>query len=242
MTPSNSRAGMSRRRRGHGEGLGAPGGQDRQDRRPGPRRALPARPRARHLAARPDRPRRAGAGPLPAPPLCYRTALKNRIHATLIAFGHPVPVSDLFGAEGTRAAREPGGPRALGDDVCGACTSWTSSTRRSRLRGRAPGRGCRSPVVPLLMTIPGIAWVLGHHRRGARRHRQVQQSQEARRVHGALPDRPPVGRRDDRGPSPRTAPGTCAGRSSRRPPTPPGTRRIEAVRAHQEATRPSACR
>ena len=30
----------------------------------------------------------------------HRTALKNRIHATLIAFGHPVPVSDLFGVSG----------------------------------------------------------------------------------------------------------------------------------------------
>ncbi|HWP63806.1 MAG TPA: hypothetical protein VNO86_10075, partial [Candidatus Binatia bacterium] len=30
----------------------------------------------------------------------HRTALKNRIHATLIAFGHHVPVSDLFGARG----------------------------------------------------------------------------------------------------------------------------------------------
>src|SRR5437867_4579859 len=30
----------------------------------------------------------------------HRTALKNRIHATLIAFGHPCPVSDLFGTAG----------------------------------------------------------------------------------------------------------------------------------------------
>jgi len=30
----------------------------------------------------------------------HRTALKNRIHATLMTFGHPVPVSDLFGATG----------------------------------------------------------------------------------------------------------------------------------------------
>ena len=30
----------------------------------------------------------------------HRTALKNRIHATLLAFGHPCPVSDLFGAAG----------------------------------------------------------------------------------------------------------------------------------------------
>src|SRR5436853_3017962 len=30
----------------------------------------------------------------------HRTALKNRIHATLVAFGVPCPVSDLFGAKG----------------------------------------------------------------------------------------------------------------------------------------------
>src|SRR3954465_13236923 len=32
----------------------------------------------------------------------HRTALKNRIHATLMAFGHPCPVSDLFGVAGRR--------------------------------------------------------------------------------------------------------------------------------------------
>jgi len=31
-----------------------------------------------------------------------RTALKNRIHATHITFGHPLPVSDLFGVAGRR--------------------------------------------------------------------------------------------------------------------------------------------
>ncbi len=30
----------------------------------------------------------------------HRVSLKNRIHATLIAFGHPVPVSDLFSPGG----------------------------------------------------------------------------------------------------------------------------------------------
>jgi transposase len=30
----------------------------------------------------------------------HRTTLKNRIHATLITFGHPCPVSDLFGLAG----------------------------------------------------------------------------------------------------------------------------------------------
>jgi transposase len=30
----------------------------------------------------------------------HRTALKHRIHATLLAFGKPCPVSDLFGVGG----------------------------------------------------------------------------------------------------------------------------------------------
>ena len=32
----------------------------------------------------------------------HRTGLKNRIHATLITFGHPVPMADLFGVEGRK--------------------------------------------------------------------------------------------------------------------------------------------
>src|SRR5499427_10481362 len=32
----------------------------------------------------------------------HRTALKNRIHQTLISFGKPCPVSDLFGSSGRR--------------------------------------------------------------------------------------------------------------------------------------------
>src|SRR3954451_23745736 len=32
----------------------------------------------------------------------HRTALKNRIHATLLTFGHPCPVADLFGVAGRR--------------------------------------------------------------------------------------------------------------------------------------------
>jgi transposase len=32
----------------------------------------------------------------------HRTAVKNRIHATLMAFGHPVVVTDLFGASGRK--------------------------------------------------------------------------------------------------------------------------------------------
>jgi transposase len=30
----------------------------------------------------------------------HKSSLKNRIHPTLINFGRPCPVTDLFGAEG----------------------------------------------------------------------------------------------------------------------------------------------
>jgi transposase len=39
----------------------------------------------------------------------HRTTLKNRIHATLITFGHPCPVSDCS-ARRPRAARLDGDP------------------------------------------------------------------------------------------------------------------------------------
>ena len=60
----------------------------------------------------------------------HRTALKNRIHATLISFGHPVPVADLFGVAGREllaadvpAALERDAPRR----ACPWSTSWTSA-------------------------------------------------------------------------------------------------------------------
>ncbi len=93
----------------------------------------------------------------------HRTALKNRIHATLIAFGHPVPVSDLFGARGrellaTLAIPEPW-----------ATTLATSLRFVDELDAEIDvceadlrAQGADHPYVPLLMTAPGIAWVLGY--------------------------------------------------------------------------------
>src|SRR4029450_5972168 len=79
-------------------------------------RALPPRPGPLDPAAHPALPPRDLAPELwlPAPGVRaererarfrlhlvrHRTALKNRVHATLLAFGKPCPVSDLFGAGG----------------------------------------------------------------------------------------------------------------------------------------------
>jgi transposase len=35
----------------------------------------------------------------------HKSSLKNRIHSTLITFGHPCPVSDLFGVAGRQLLR-----------------------------------------------------------------------------------------------------------------------------------------
>jgi transposase len=93
----------------------------------------------------------------------HRSALKNRIHATLIAFGHPCPVSDLFGVGGRQLLERLALPAAWRqtletslyvvdelDDEIGEC-----ERELRRL-------GADHPYVPLLTTIPGIAWTLGY--------------------------------------------------------------------------------
>lgn len=92
-----------------------------------------------------------------------RTRLKNRVHATLIAHGHPCPVSDLFGTSG----------RALLDRL-ELPEPWRGTLEAS-LRlidildeqvsgiGRELGRlGREHPSVRLLTSCPGIGPVLGY--------------------------------------------------------------------------------
>src|SRR3954453_16853052 len=93
----------------------------------------------------------------------HRSSLKQRIHQTLVAFGHPCPVTDLFGAEGRRRlARmelpdpwrsDVGASLALIDDLEGRIGSLERELRQL---------GAEHPYVPLLRTAPGIAWVLGY--------------------------------------------------------------------------------
>ncbi len=93
----------------------------------------------------------------------HRTALKNRIHATLIAFGHPVPVADLFGTAG----RELLGRLAIPEPW--ATTLATSLRLVDELDDEIDAcerdlraQGADHPYVGLLRTAPGIAWVLGY--------------------------------------------------------------------------------
>jgi len=93
----------------------------------------------------------------------HRTALKNRIHATLIAFGHPVPVSDLFGVAGRELLASLAIPEP-----------WATTLERSlrfvdeldaqidECEAELRAMGADHPYVELLRTVPGIGWVLGY--------------------------------------------------------------------------------
>lgn len=93
----------------------------------------------------------------------HRTALKNRIHATLATFGEPVGVADLFGTAGRELLVRLDLP-----------APWATTLGRSleivddldrRIAGcetELRALGARHPYVPLLVTLPGIGPILGY--------------------------------------------------------------------------------
>jgi transposase len=91
----------------------------------------------------------------------HRTALKNRIHATLMTFGHPVPVSDLFGAAG----RDLLAGLAIPEPWAGTLATSLAMVDELEVRIDACERdlrtlGAEHRYVRLLCTVPGISWVL----------------------------------------------------------------------------------
>ncbi len=229
------------------KGLAPAGRQDRQDRCLGPRRARPAGPRARDLAARPGDPGRARAGPLPAPPRPPPDGAEepDPRHAHRLRSPGPGdrPVRGRGPGAARRASRSPSPgrrpwPRASRfvdelDREIDACEAraaarWAPTTRTSRC----------------CVTVPGIAWVLGYTIASEIGDiGRFSSAQEARRVHRAVSVRPPVGRpgrpraaRQERAQVP--ALGAHRGRHPRRPA--PGLPR--ALRADQAAPRSPARR
>lgn len=91
----------------------------------------------------------------------HRTQLKNRIHSILITHGIPNPSSDLFGVGGRRLVER-----------IRLSEPWQSTTAASlalidsldeeisACERELKALGADHPYVPLLMTCPGIAWVL----------------------------------------------------------------------------------
>ncbi|HEY3359401.1 MAG TPA: IS110 family transposase [Polyangia bacterium] len=93
----------------------------------------------------------------------HRAALKARIHASLIAHGHPCPVSDLFGRRG-RALLEgfalPGAWRTSTEASLRVIAHLDEEIDASEAELRR--LGADHAYVPLLMSAPGIAWVLAY--------------------------------------------------------------------------------
>jgi transposase len=92
----------------------------------------------------------------------HRSMLKNRIHSALINWGKPCPVSDLFGVAGRRLLDEleiPQPWRANIDASLLLIDDLESQIAQTAAELKATGADHR--YVPLLMTAPGIGWVLG---------------------------------------------------------------------------------
>src|SRR4051812_38195463 len=93
----------------------------------------------------------------------HRTALKNRIHQTLVSFGTPCPVSDLFGERGRRLLSQLQLPEPWAGTVAASLRLIDDLEREiSALEAELRRLGADHPYLPLLRTVPGISWILGY--------------------------------------------------------------------------------
>jgi transposase len=91
----------------------------------------------------------------------HKSALKNRIHSTLINFGRPCPVTDLFGAAGRRLLARLDVPEPWRSNVTASVSLIDDLERQIDAVNRRLRAGhADHPYVPLLMSAPGIGWVL----------------------------------------------------------------------------------
>ena len=91
----------------------------------------------------------------------HKTALKNRVHSTLINFGRPCPVTDLFGVEGRRLLERLEVPEPWRGNV-GASVMLIDDLERQidEINRRLRAERADHPYVPLLLSVPGVGWVL----------------------------------------------------------------------------------
>ena len=91
----------------------------------------------------------------------HKSALKCRIHSTLINFGKPCPVTDLFGAEGRRLLKRLQVPEPWRGNITASIELIDDLERQiDQINRRLKEGHADHPYVPLLLTVPGIGWVL----------------------------------------------------------------------------------
>jgi transposase len=93
----------------------------------------------------------------------HRSSLKQRVHALLLAHGKPCPVSDLFGVSGRALLERLALPEPWADTLAASLRlidELDEEIGACEAELRRLGAGHR--YVPLLMTVPGIGFVLGY--------------------------------------------------------------------------------
>jgi transposase len=93
----------------------------------------------------------------------HRSSLKHRVHAQLMAFGHTCPVTDLFGTKGRELLEHLDFPDPWRDNVL-ACVALIDDLDRriDALERELKALGADHRYVPLLLTVPGVSWVLAY--------------------------------------------------------------------------------
>ena len=93
----------------------------------------------------------------------HRSALKQRVHAVLLAHGKPCPVSDLFGVAGRRLLERLALPEPWASTVAASLRLIDELDREiSACESELRRLGAEHRYVPLLLTVPGIGWVLAY--------------------------------------------------------------------------------
>ena len=91
----------------------------------------------------------------------HKSMLKHRIHSTMLSFGHPCPVSDLFGVEGRELLERLEIPDPWRQSVDASLDLIDDLERQiAQINRDLKASGAEHPYVPLLLTVPGIGWVL----------------------------------------------------------------------------------
>jgi transposase len=92
-----------------------------------------------------------------------RSSLKNRVHAQLMTFGHACAVTDLFGAQDRRLLERLDFPEPWRTGVLTAVGLIDELERQiSAIERELKALGADHRYVSRLVTVPGIAWVLGY--------------------------------------------------------------------------------
>lgn len=93
----------------------------------------------------------------------HRSALKNRVHAILFQHGVPSPGSDLFGAGGRQLLARLALPEPWAATLAASLALIDSLEQQIHGCEQQLRRlGADHPYVPLLTTLPGVAWILGY--------------------------------------------------------------------------------